>query len=139
MILHHSAFKPVHLKASLKVGLLVSFCAHTAVAGAMMWFGSGDPTQSKQEEFEALEAKSVAVNALSADEVRALIAALENPDATTGDSTSPGTGGVSEAAPASAAPAPETIATLPSNRSSLGATNFSMLYLRNSLFVEIGF
>ena len=64
MTLHHNAFKPIHLKASLKAGLLISFCAHTAVAGAMMWFGSGDPAQSKQEEFEALEAKSVAATRL---------------------------------------------------------------------------
>ena len=119
MILHHNAFNPVHLKASLKAGLLISFLAHSAVAGAMMWFGSGDPAQSKQEEFEALEAKSVAVNALSADEVRALIAALENPDAPTGEATSPGTGGEPEttSAPAASAteatlaPAPEATAT----------------------------
>ncbi|MDP7464209.1 MAG: hypothetical protein QF614_06950, partial [SAR324 cluster bacterium] len=115
MTLHRNAFKPIHLKASLKAGLLISFCAHTAVAGAMMWFGSGDPAQSKQEEFEALEAKSVAVNALSMNEVRALIAALENPDAPIGEATSPGIGGESAAAmpatEATSAPAPEATAT----------------------------
>ena len=67
----------------LKLGLSVSFFIHLLMVGSLFGMNAlfvENDAEEKEEtnEFEMLEKQSIEINALSAEEVRALISALEN-------------------------------------------------------------
>ena len=62
-----------------KMGLVTSFSVHLLVVGGIYGMNASPVSEKEGElsEYELLEQQSVEINALSAEEVRALIAALE--------------------------------------------------------------
>ena len=63
-----------------------------------LFFGKHDEEEEKSNEFEMLEQQSIEINALSAEEVRALIAALERKEAGSSDGETQSEGGGGESA-----------------------------------------
>ena len=93
-------FRKNYYSYFLKSGLIISCTIHLLMVGSL--FGMNalffDKHEEKESyEFEMLEPQSIEINALSAEEVRALIAALERKEAGSGvgETQSDGDGGES--------------------------------------------
>jgi len=76
----------------LRLGLIISGSVHLLTVGTLfgmnVLFFERHPEDEEPDEFEMLEQQSIEINALSADEVRALIAALEGKSSESGEGES---------------------------------------------------
>ena len=80
-------FRKNYYSYFLKSGLIISCTIHLLMVGSLfgmnaLFFDKHEEEESK--EFEMLEQQSIEINALSAEEVRALIAALERKEVGSG-------------------------------------------------------
>ncbi len=95
-------FRKNYFTYFLRLGLIISGSVHLLTVGTLfgmnVLFFEQPKEDEKSNEFEMLEQQSIEINALSADEVRALIAALEGKtsEASEGDSIPAGGEEVSE-------------------------------------------
>ena len=77
-------FRKKYYSYFLKLGLIISCTIHLLMVGSLFGMNAlffEKYVEEESNEFEMLEQQSIEINALSAKEVRALIAALERKEA----------------------------------------------------------
>ena len=93
-------FRKKYYSYFLKSGLIISCTIHLLMVGSLFGMNAlffKEYEEEESNEFEMLEQQSIEINALSAEEVRALIAALERKETGSGvgETQSHGDGGES--------------------------------------------